>query len=143
MRHLGEASDWRAAERESTAPAEHRRGRSRTSPFAEIREEGGVAAIPPGGGARELGRVLGRSILVERAGEGLANVEQPVGDRVDDELVVPVRLLRVPGPGRVPGLLRLGRLGEQIGVVGCEQAELPLDEVVEAASAAKSQISSS
>ena len=66
----------------------------------------------------------------------LADVEQPVGDRVDDELIVAVRLLGALGGGGVPRRLGLGRLGQQLGVVGREEVELPVDELVEAAPAA-------
>ena len=71
------------------------------SSLVEIGEQRRVAAVALRRLARELGRVLLRRLLVERARVRLADVEQPVGDRVDDELVVAVRLLGLARPGRL------------------------------------------
>ena len=73
----------------------------------------------------------GRSV-VQRVRVGLADVEQPVRDRIDDELVVAVGFLRLLGGRGVPGRLGLDGLGQELGVVGREEIELPLDELVEA-----------
>ena len=83
--------------------------------------------------AGEGGAILVRRIVLERGRVRLAEVEQPVADRVDDELVVAVELLRLVAVGPRLGLVGLLRLLEQLGFVFREEVELRSHEVVEAA----------
>jgi len=92
---------------------------------------------------RERTAVLVARHLVERCGVRLADLEQAVGDRDDEELVVAVCLLRRVAPRRVPARFRLVGLVEEVGVVRGEERELALDDLVERPASPEPHTSSS
>ena len=97
-------------------------------------------ALP--GRAVERRLVFERCVLVERRGVGLAQLDQPVRERVEQELEVAVRLFRVLALGGVVRPLCLAGLGQRLGLVLGEQVELTPDETGEAIAAQKAQRSS-
>ena len=60
---------------------------------------------------------------VQRGSIGVADLDQPVCDRVHDELIVAVGLLGAVPVGAVPCLLGLVGFLEQLSLVGGEQVE--------------------
>ena len=97
----------------------------------EVGDHRRVAAEAPRGAGGERLPVRRRRVALERPRVRLAEGEQLVGDRVDDELEVAVRLLGVSRPARTQACLGLGGLGEQLRLVLGEERELSLDELGE------------
>ena len=86
------------------------------------------------------------AVLVCRLGvEGrrvrVPHLEEPIGERVDDELEVAVRLLGLVTPLAHPRRLRVLGFLEKRGLVLGEEVELPVDERVEAPAAKPHRIS--
>ena len=108
----------------------------------EIGDEGRVTPVSTCRLPRELDRILACSAVVERLRERLTDVEQPVREGVDDELVVTVGLLRRLRWGRVPCRLGRGGLGQEFRIVNREQVELPHHEIVEPSLPPKPHMSS-
>jgi len=80
--------------------------------------------------------------VVQGGGVRIAEVCEGVGDGLQHELVVPVRLLGKLPLGRVVRVLRLLRLAQELGLVLDEEVELTADQVAETI-AAEDQSSSS
>ena len=78
--------------------------------------------------ARSKARSYG-SGSVERGGVGIPDLDQAVLQRLERELVVAERLLRVLAVGG--GVVAPARIDvlEQVGVVGGQEVELPLDQL--------------
>ena len=94
------------------------------------------------GGAVERLLVGLSRVVVQGGGVRVAEVGEGVGDGLEHELVVPVRLLGKLALGRVVCLLRLLRLAQELGLVLDEEVELTADQVAETV-AAEDQSSSS
>ncbi len=80
------------------ASAPLRRAGPRRRSGLEVGDERRVAAKAPGDRSVEGEAVRLRRLVVERGGVAVADLEQPVGDRVHDELEVAVRLLGLVPP---------------------------------------------
>src|SRR6185312_692971 len=106
-----------APEARSLAEATPRlRARRRPGLVLEVGDERGVATEPPRGAGREGCPIRIGGRRVEGGGVGLPEIEQAVGNRVHDELVVAVGLLgRLPSR-RVPRGLGLLGLLQYLGV---------------------------
>jgi L-cysteine/cystine lyase len=83
-------------------------------------------------GTTEARAVLPGRLVVERLRVPLAEIVQPLADRVDDELVVAVERLRLPGVRAGPRRVGACSFLEQGSLVDLEEVELPSDELVEA-----------
>ena len=70
-------------------------------------------------------------VVVQGGGVRIAEVGEGVGDGLEHELVVPVRLLGKLALGRVVGALSLLRLAQELGLVLDEEVELTADQVAE------------
>src|SRR5262245_35571127 len=108
----------------------------------EVAGDGGMAAKTVRRVAIEGSAICIRLGVVQASGVRLPDLEQPVGDGIDGELVVAVRLLGLGAIRAVPRLFGLVGLGQQIDLVGGEQIELALDELREAVAAASHHLSS-
>ena len=134
LRNQGRHDEARGAPqaRALAAAAERRRprpGRARSG--LEVGHDRRVAPEAARDADGERVTVGGGGVLVERPCVRVAEREQPVGDRVDDELEVAVGLLGGVASGADPGLLGLVRLGQELGLVLLEERELALDELRE------------
>ena len=74
-------------------------------------------------------------VVVERGRVGVAQLGEGVGDRLEHELVVPVRLLGKLALGGVVRPLGLLRLAQELRLVLDEEVELAADQVAEAVAA--------
>jgi hypothetical protein len=89
------------------------------------------AREPCDDGAVELELVLLGGLLGHRRGEGVAQLREPLGSRLDEVEVLPVALLGFLAPGGVVGPLGRLAVGNQLRLLVLEQVELAPDDVLE------------